>query len=230
MFATQLISPMKSLILYSTIVGGFYAQTDDLDLAINAARAHVGSDTWKRGFSGTDPSGATVAANWYLKEAGITPVQFEGELTHVGFVQNSDASGNTYPKLRVGVQCMEDQFLLSLDLKGDVAQRLVVKLDNCNLGDYVRISAWPTFVERNGRTFVNHAASMKDGQGKEIPVNAEFSAEVKKSTNGVESALLAAGISDKKIVATAKATKRIEAHRDLLQKIQSHFTEAKTTA
>lgn len=221
---------MKSLILYSTIVGGFYAQSDELDTAINAARAHVGDDTWKRGYSGSDSAGATVAANWYLKEAGIAPVQFEGELTHVGFVENRDASGNSYPKLRVGVQCMDDQFLLSLDLKGDVAQRLVVKLDNCNPGDYVRISAWPTFVERGGRTFVNHAASMKDGQSKEVPANTGFSAEVKKATDGVEATLKSAGISDKKVVATAKATKRIEAHRDLLLKIQARFAEAKTPA
>lgn len=221
---------MKSLILYSTIVGGFFAQSDELEAALGAARARVGNDTWKRGFSGSDPSGATVAANWEFAEAGIKPVAFEGEIIHVGFVENRDGSGNTYPKLRVGVQNLDDQFLLSLDMKGDVAQRLVVKLDNCQPGDYVRISAWPTFVERGGRQYVNHAASMKDGEGKEIPANSTFSAEVKLDTESVEKVLRSAGITDSKVVATAKATKRISAHKDLLLKIQARFAEAKSTA
>lgn len=146
-----------------------FAQTDALAAAIEAARRRVGDDIWKRGYSGSDPAGATVAANWELKEAGISALEFEGELIHVGFVENQDNSGNIYPKLRVGVQNLDDQFLLSLDLKGDVAQRLVVKLDNCEFGDYVRISAWPTFVERGGRKYVNHAASIKGGDGQEVP-------------------------------------------------------------
>lgn len=218
---------MKSLILYSTIVGGFFPQSDALEAAVTAARMDVGDDVWKRGYSGSNRDGATVAANARLKEARITPMQFEGELLHVGFVENRDNSGNSYPKLRVGVQNLDDQFLLSLDLKSDVAQRLLVKLDNCQPGEYVRISAWPTVVERDGRKFVNHAASMKDADGKEIPANSTFSGEVKKITDGVDSALRAAGIADKKVVATAKATKRIEAHKDLLLKIQTRFTEAK---
>lgn len=221
---------MKSLILYSTIVGGFFAQSDALDAAVNTARAQVGDDAWKRGYSGSDPAGATVAANFHLKVAKIAPVQFEGELTHVGFVENRDASGNTYPKLRVGVQSLDDQFLLSLDLKGDVAQRLLVKLDSCQPGDYVRISAWPTVVERDGRKFVNHAASVKDSDGKEIPANSLFSGEVKKQTDAVDAALRAVGVSDKKVIATAKANKRIEAHKDLLFKIQARFAEAKAAA
>ena len=221
---------MKTLILYSTIVGGFYTQNDSLEDAINAARAAVGDDTWKRGFSGAAPHGATLAATKSLNAAGIKPVQLEGELIHVGYVSNSDAAGNKYPKLRVGVQYLGDQFLLSLDLKGDVAQRLVVKLDNCVPGDYVRISAWPTFVQKGARQFVNHAASMKDGKGAEIPANSSFSAEVKKMTESVAATLATAGISDSKVVATAKATKRVDAHRDLLLKIQTRFTDAQVPA
>lgn len=217
---------MKSLILYSTIVGGFFAQTDALSAAICAAQTKVGNDVWKRGFSGHDPAGATVAANFHLKAANIVPTQFDGELIHVGFVQNRDAAGNVYPKLRVGVECCGDQYLLSLDLKGDVAQRLIVKLDSCEHGQYIRLSAWPTFVEREGRKFVNHAASLKDAEGKEIPANSNFSAEVKKQTDAVEGALRAVGVTDKKVVAQAKVNKRIDAHRDLLLQIQARFMTA----
>lgn len=221
---------MKSLILYSTIVGGFFAQTDGLEAAVSAARNSVGEDTWKRGYSGSDAQGATVAANKELKKAGITPVVLEGELVHVGFVENRDNSGNTYPKLRVGLLSLGDQFLLSLDLKGDVAQRLLAKLDNCSPGDHVRISAWASPVERGNRTFVNHAASMKDVEGKEIPANTSFSAEVKKRTEAVEATLRMAGITDKKVITTAKANKRVEAHKELLLKIQARFVESKAGA
>lgn len=217
---------MKSLILYSSVVGNFFASNDHLAAVVEAARATVGDDVWKRGFSGIDPKGATVAAKKALQDAGIAPIKLEGELVHIGFVENRDAAGNSYPKLRVGLHYLDDQYLLSLDLKSDVAQRLVVKLDNCEYGDYIRISAWPTPVERGGRQYINHAASIKDSEGKEIPANSEFSAKVKAQTEAVEQTLKAAGITDKKVVATAKATRRIEAHKELLLSIQARFVEA----
>lgn len=221
---------MKSLVLYSTVVGGFYAQTDQLSAAVSAARTSVGEDTWKRGFSGADRGGATAAARKALREAGIEPVLVEGELVHVGFAENRDNAGNTYPKLRVGLQCMDEQLLLSLDLKGDVAQRLLVKLDNCHPGQYLRISAWPTVVTRGDRAFINHAASIKGADGQEISVNAEFSGQLKKLTDGVEATLVAAGITDKKVLATAKLLRRIEAHKDRLLRIQARFALEGATA
>lgn len=219
---------MKHLILYSTIVGGFYSQTPALESAVEAARREVGNDVWKRGFSGPEPNGATAVAKRILKSAGITPVQLEGELVHVGYVENRDASGNLYPKLRVGLACLDDQYLLSLDLKSDVAQRLVAKLDNCEPGEYVRLSAWPTPIDRGGRQYINHAASMKDSEGKEIPANSEFSALAKSETAALEATLAAAGVSDKKVIATAKANKRMEAHRRLLREIEARFVQAKS--
>ncbi len=220
---------MKSLILYSTLVGGFYAQNDRLAAAVSAARTRVGEDTWKRGFSGGEPGGSTQAAMSELRKAGIEPIQVEGELVHVAFVENRDNSGNTYPKLRIGLQFMDESMLLSLDLKGDVAQRLIVKLDNCQPGEYIRISAWPTVVTRGDRSYINHAASIKSADGKEIPVKADFSGDVKNLTDGVERTLMTAGISDKKVLATAKATRRIEAHKELLLRIAQRFSLAKET-
>ena len=219
---------MKYLVLYSTICGGFFSQTDALDTAVRSARDHVGEDTWKRGYSGSDPQGATVAANHYLHLAGIKPIQLDGIVTHVGFVENRDNAGNTYPKLRLGLQNLDDQYLLSVDLKSDVAQRLVVKLDNCSPGEYVRVWAWPTFVEREGRKFINHAVSMKGSEGKEVPAKGDFAAQVKTKTEAVDKALRTVGVLDKKVIATAKTNKRIEAHKDLLLEIQSRFTTAQT--
>ena len=216
---------MKQLVLYSTIAGNFYAQTEQLKQAVQRARSKVGDDVWKRGFSDRDVTGATNAFLYECMQEGIQPVLLEGELTFVGYVENRDEKGQTYPKLRVGISSLDEELLLSVDMKTDVAQRLIVKLDRCSPGDYMRISAWPTTVERGGRQFVNYAVSVKDGEGKEIAANSEFSAKVKTVTEGVYGTLVAAGITDIKTIATAKATKRIQAFKDLLVVLQSRFSQ-----
>ena len=221
---------MKSLILYSTILGGFYAQSEALTKAVNAARHEAGEDLWKRGYSGNDPKGSTLIAKKYFRVENIEAIVPEGELQHVGFVTNRDTARNVYPKLRVGLTALDGvQFLLSLDVKTDVAQRLIGKLDNCFPGQPIKVSAWPTTVQRDGRTFVNHAVSVKGFDGKEIPTNSAFSASVKEICNGVEVALKSAGIADKKVIATAKATRRVDAYKDMLIKIQSVFLVAAPT-
>lgn len=214
---------MSSLVLYSTVVGGFYKQTDALEKAISTARSAAGDDVWKRGYSAADAAGATAIAKKELNQAGIDPVLLQGQLEYVKFAENKDASGNVYPKLQVGIKAEDQQMLVSLDLKGDVAQRLLAKLDNCKLGDQVKISAWPTTVDKEGRTFINHALSMKDGNGTEIPVNPAISAELKKQTDGVETALKSVGIDDKKAINAAKTTKRIAVNKELLQKLEARL-------
>ena len=169
-------------------------------------------------------------ANRHLKKAGIKAIPLEGDLVYVAFVENKDDAGNRYPKLRVGMEYLEDQYMLSLDIKSDVAQRLIVKLDNCQPGEYVRLSAWPTMVVKGNRTFINHALSMKNAEGKEVPANTTFSAGVKQQTEGVAATLRAAGIMDEKVIATAKATKRVDAHKELLQAIESRFIAAGASA
>lgn len=214
---------MKSLVLYSTIVGGFYAHNEKLEKAIGVARSNVGDDIWKKGFSGKDTEGATVAAMTELNTAGIEPVRVEGELKNVSFVENKDASGNVYPKLRVDIQHGEDEILLSLDLKSDVAQRLIAKLDNCHPSDHIKVSAWATPVEKGDRTFINHAVSVKGCNDQEIKANPDFSTNIKNQTDNLESTLKAAGINDVKVISAAKTNKRIEAHKEKLLNIQNRF-------
>jgi hypothetical protein len=217
-------SSMNTLILYSTIVGGFFSQSDSLNRAIDSARRTAGDDVWKRGYSGNDPEGATRIAQRFYDAEGVSQVKPEGVLECVEFVTNSDAAGNAYPKLRVHVRSNDDQLMrLSIDMKTDVAQRLIGKLDNCYPGQKIKISAWPTTIERNGRTFVNHAVSVKDEDGKEVPVNKEFSEWVKETCDAVEATLNSAGITDKKLIATAKVNKRVECFTNRLIEIQETF-------
>ena len=143
-------------------------------------------------------------------------------------MENTDSVGNHYPKLRLGLEkTTEDgeiiEYLVSLDLKSDVAQRLLAKLDQCVPGEFIKVSAWPTTVMRDGRTFINHAASVKDASDQEIKANTELSARIKKSTDAVESTLKAAGVNDKLVLAKAKASRRIELHKEHLLSIQQKF-------
>lgn len=217
----------KSLIVYSTVVGGFYAKTEQLEQAIGKARTEVGDEVWKHGFSGKDAAGATEVAKNHLKQEGIDPVKVEGVITNVGFVENKDGNGNLYPKLQVSVQNDDNEMLLSLDLKSDVAQRLLVKLDNCKPGDHVSISAWPAPVDKGGRTFINHALSMKNEQGTEVPVNTDAANNIRSKTDAIEASLKTAGIDDNKVISTAKNNKRIEAHKELLKNIETRFKNSK---
>lgn len=214
---------MKSLVLYSTIVGGFYANNENLERAISVARTSVGDDVWKKGFSGKDAAGATAAAVTQLNELGITPVKVEGELKNVSYVENKDNTGNVYPKLRVDIKNGEDEMFLSLDLKSDVAQRLIVKLDNCKQGDHIKVSAWATPVQKGDRTFINHAASLKNSNNEEVKANPDFSVDLKKNIETLENTLKAAGINDTKVISAAKTNKRIEAHKEKLLDIEKRF-------
>lgn len=214
---------MTSLVLYSTIGGNFYSRTPLLEEAIDNAKAKVGDDTWKKGYSANAPDGATAAIKTELKAAGIEPVQVEGVITNVSYVENTDGAGNLYPKLRLDVENNDDKLVLSVDLKSDVAQKLISKLDNCNRGDQVKISAWPTTIDKDGRTFINHAVSMKNSEGVEVKANPNFAAELKQKSEGVETTLKAAGIDDKKVINNAKTSKRIQEHKDLLLKIEERF-------
>lgn len=220
---------MATLLVYSTIAGGFYAQTTEFEIAVNSARHEVGDDVWKRGYSGGAPHGATAAFLRHLKVHGIERVAVEGYLRHVGFVQNTDSAGNVYPKLRVSIEHSDQtNYLLSLDLKGDVAQRMVMKLNKCPVGSFVKISAWPTHMDRDGRRYINHAVSVKDQDGIEVPADTACSARIKELTDGVASALGSAGVRDLRVVAAAKATKRIELHRLLIEHIESRFSRSAT--
>lgn len=214
---------MTSLVVYSSVIGGFYVKSDALEKAIDAAKTSVGDDVWKRGFSATDPAGATAAAKRELMQAGIDPIKLEGELTSVSFTENKDDSGNLYPKLRVDLLTPNDKLVVSLDLKSDVAQRMIAKLDNCKPGDRVSVSAWPTTVEKGDRTFINHAVSMRNSENVEIPVNPNVNAKVKEETQNVEKALMSAGVDDKKVINAAKTTKRIAVNKEVLQTIETRF-------
>ena len=216
---------MTTLVTYSTIDGNFHAYGDHLTDAVSRAKARVGDDVWKKGYSANDPNGATAAIRSELKNANIQPVAVEGTLLDVKYMENTDGAGNKHPKLRVDLQGEQDKLVVSLDLKSDVAQRIIAKLDNCKPGEHLKISAWASPVQRGDRQFINHAVSIKGADSQEIRVNPELSASIKQKVDSVETSLVAAGIQDKQVINNAKTSKRIAEHRELLGKIETRFQQ-----
>lgn len=212
---------MSKLIVYSPVVGGFLREDAKTKAALAQAKQDAGETIWKRSFSGDLVGGATQIAKTLLKAAGIPMIEVVGVLSKVSYRENVDASKNVHAKVHVAIDGAE-KILVSIDLGTDVGMRLVQKLANCTPGQVVQIAAWPSPVERNGRQFVNHAVSVKNGSGEEIPSLEGFFTKIAKETELVTEQMKAMGLAPA-IIDQAKATKRVQAHKELLESISAQF-------
>jgi hypothetical protein len=165
------------MLQHSTVVGGLIpvndakveavieaAFTDLAEKASTDTKKVTGEDVRKLGY--TDEHARFVSQR--LKDAGHPVVRkVTGELKGIGYVVNRDSKGVQHHKLRV----LLGEDLLSLDLSGEYAQRLAVKLEGV-LADGVEgaisISAFAEIIDRNGRKFANHIAAVKSSRGEEI--------------------------------------------------------------
>lgn len=208
---------MSKLIVYSPVVGGFLREDAQTKAVLAQAKQDAGETIWKRSYSGDVVGGATQIAKTLLKAAGIPMIEVVGVLSKVSYRENVDASKNVHAKVHVAIDGAE-KMLVSIDLGTDVGMRLVQKLANCALGEVVKITAWPSPVERNGRQFVNHAVSVKDESGQEVPALEGFFTQIAKETEVVAQQMKSMGLAPA-IIDQAKATKRVQAHKELLEKI-----------
>lgn len=213
---------------HNPVVGGFVPTGKnevEINAALDGARTEVGEPNWKRGNTGNLPNGATAIARAKLEAIGFVPQPLIGKLSKIGMEETRDGSGNVYTKLRVRIDG-DAGGMLSLDVSSEVAQRLIQKLDQVTPGSDITINAFATQVVRNGREFVNHVASVKDVNGVEVKSAGGFWDKAQAAANAAADALTSMGISDKKLLNTAKATKKVEAHRDLLLEIVKRYTQA----
>jgi hypothetical protein len=217
----------KSLVVYSTVIGEFLFSSPELTNAMSTAIGKVGEDVWKKGFSANRPDGATVTAISELKAAGLAPVDVSGIVKDISYGENVDGAGKKYPKLRVNLTQGENELFVSLDLKSEVAQRMIAKLGSVNQGDFLKVSAWASPVERGGRTFINHAVSIKDSNGAEVRVDPEFSGSIKSQIQKLEGDLQGMGVSDKIVINTAKTAKRMEIHKNKLSDIEARLKQTR---
>lgn len=214
---------------YNPVAGLFIQVGKDglgaqIEAALNLARKEVGDAAWKRGNTQKTAGGATEIALRELAKIGYKAPVLKGKLTKVSYVETKDGSGNVYQKVRVQLdgETKDDSHLISLDIDSELAQGLIQKLEHCQLGQVITFGAFTVPVERNGRTFVNHKATVKDEAGKEIKAEG-FWAKAQEAAAAAKKALESMGIKDPKMLNQAANSKKVEAHVDLLKTIEARF-------
>jgi len=214
------------LMTHNTVAGAFVLLKDQAtDAALKAARAQAGEDAWKKGYSGN--TGPTKAARDALIAAGVPMLEsLTGKLISAKLAEENDGNGNVYKKLRVALEQESEDggVMLSLPADGELAMRLIQKLDKARPGEVVTLGTFAEAVDRKGRRFYNHCAILKGADGKEITAEGYW-ARAQEVANAKAKALQDAGIDDTKLINKAKAGAKLSFHLDLLQNsIMPRFT------
>jgi hypothetical protein len=167
--------------------------------ALAQARAEIGDAAWKQGHNPETEKVVRAA----LKEHGARyETQLSGKLTGVTLAE-TQANGAKFQKLRVTLENGEDKTILSADLGSEFAQRLIAKLDRATQehgGQTVTIGGFTEAKERDGRTFTNHVATMKDVEGKEIQAVTGHFERAKEAIEKAQEPLRQNGMGDNKTV------------------------------
>ncbi|RBL99110.1 hypothetical protein C3R74_11355 [Acidithiobacillus ferridurans] len=193
---------------HNTIVSGFVLVNDPATTAALAeARGEIGEAGWKAGYT---EEKCKIARAALKKHEAPFLTKLSGSLSGVFTPQTKDNQGNVFQKVRVFLNNGQDSTVLSLDLGTEFCERLLPKLEAAvkdnGIGVTIAISCFPTSVERGGRTFVNHVASVKT-DGQEVKAESHFRRAQDACTAAV-AALEKAGVKAKAALdATRKAAK-----------------------
>ncbi|MBU2762691.1 hypothetical protein [Acidithiobacillus caldus] len=164
----------------NNIVNGFVLVNDEATKkALAAAKEEVGEAAWKQGYS----EEREKIARAMLKEHGARyETVLSGYPEKVEIVQNN-ANGAVLDKVRVTLgQVNGDKYILSENLNNnDFSQGLLAKLDSVEPGQKITIGGFvsPRENEKDGKTYFNHIAFVKDEFGQEIRDKKEHFKKVK---------------------------------------------------
>lgn len=167
--------------------------------ALTAAKAEVGDAVWKQGHT----KETEQVARAHLKAHGAeTKQEIKGRLAGVDLAETT-ANGEKMQKLRVRLDDGDQRTVLSADLHSEFAQRLVAKLDTAiekHPGEMLTVGAFAEQVERNGKSYVNHVALLKDEQGQEITANPEHNKAAQEKVLSAQKPMRDAGMEQPKIL------------------------------
>lgn len=180
---------------------------EQTNAALKTAREQIGDAEWKKGYS---PENKAIVRD-ALKEHGARYEQLlKGNLVGAE-VAETQANGETFRKLRVTLENEAGRTILSADMGSEFAQRLITKLDTAtreHAGDEVSIGAFAKQTERDGRTFVDHVATMKKPDGQEVPATPGHFEKARERVEAAQKPMLDAGMKDKKILNQIAASTR----------------------
>ena len=206
-----------------TLADGFLPVGDEkTQSALKAAQQSIGDATWKAGYSKEtrDQVRKTLKAN------GVEPVaSLSGRLVDVSHAQTT-YNGNTFDKLRVTLeQGNGDTTILTGDMRSEFSQRLLAKLDAVTqtTDRTVTIGGFAEPVTRNGKTFVNHVATIKGEDGQEIKAAPGHFAKAAERGQAAADALTKAGVKQPRLIQDARDAARTEYFTELTGQIQTRL-------
>ena len=192
----------------NNLADAFVAVNDEqTNAALKAARETIGDAEWKKGFS---PEKKAVVRDALKARGARYEPSLKGNLVGVETAE-TQANGETFKKLRVTLENEAGKTILSADMDSEFAQRLITKLDTAtreHAGKEINMGAFAKQTERDGRSFVDHVAMMKDADGQEIPAAPGHFEKAKERVTEAQKPLLDAGMKDKKILNQIAGTTR----------------------
>jgi len=197
---------------------------EQTNAALKAAREAVGDAEWKKGFT---QETRTIVRDTLKEHCARYEQALGGQLVGVS-VAETQANGETFRKLRVTLEHGEDRTILSADMHSEFAQRLITKLDTAtreHAGAEVRIGAFAKQTERDGRTFVDHVATLKDAEGKEIPATPGHFEKARERVMAAQKPMLDAGMKDKRILNQIAASTREAYFAEVAEGLSARMVE-----
>ena len=196
----------------NNLANAFIAINDGpTNAALAAAKTEIGEATWKQGHT----PGAEKTVRAALQAQGARyETELSGELTGITLAE-TQANGEKFQKLRVTLENGADKTILSADLSSEYAQRLIAKLDRASqeqAGQTVSIGGFAESVERDGRAYTNHVATMRDAQKQEITAVPGHFEQAQERVSQAQAPMLAAGMGDNKKVLNQIADTAREAY------------------
>ena len=202
---------------YSRLFGTFYERGSALERRINAVKVDIGETAVKHGFAALpaglreDVLGQFLASN---------PLTVRGRFEGAGFYRH-EASGQEY--VRVGLRDENGLSYVSVALDSDLGKSIVRKLANPELevGKPVALQAiaFPQVSERDGKTYVEHRAALRQGEKKIEAISVEPLVAVEEDTRAK---LASVGI-DARTARSALYRLETDWHRERLREAIARF-------
>lgn len=213
---------------YSAFLGMMYVSTPESEAAVEAAKAHVGNDEVKKGYTGK--SGATAKAREFLKGKGVDPVSITGKLVHAN-LRLTEKDGRKFAYANVCVKDSDGLYCVSIPAGHESAQLLTRKLANAKIGEETTIGVFATMEKSENpayadRSFAKHIAMVKQGGEEVVGVSP---APIAPMVDEAIAKLKASGMDDPEVISATRKKMAANFHYALWQDIEGKVAAYKAS-
>lgn len=213
---------------YSAFLGMMYVSTPESEKAVEEAKALVGNDEVKKGYTGK--SGATATAREFLKGKGVDPVSITGKLVHAN-LRLTEKDGRKFAYANVCVKDSDGLYCISIPAGHESAQLLTRKLANAKLGEETTIGVFATMEKSENpayadRSFAKHIAMVKQG-GEEVA--GVSPAPIAPMVDEAVAKLKASGMDDPEVISATRKKMAAKFHYALWEDIEGKVAAYKAS-